>query len=270
MIGFDSQRVELAEGEAAEIRIAFEVGPYSAPEGPVYLVEGAVANLRNGFDLPVAVEGVTADGEDLLIADGVRIRAPAGALLLRENTWLAMYAPLDGIAEGVETLKLRLSAPEFSRPGEAPEVQFTNREAEVVIRDGGADPGRAVEIHAGEPQPVDKFNDAYTHAYTYAYATEVVVVSDGAESVGLDVMTEDAAMERWQTQVSGSRVEHRIRLAWEPRHLPRDLRTCELRLRPVTEWGAGPTLVCSPLACRIYGPGEIVPPPIAIENCPYP
>ena len=258
MIGFDSQRVELAEGKAAEIRIAFEVGPYSAPEGPVYLVEGAVANLRNGFDLPVAVEGVTADGEDLLIADGVRIRAPAGALLLRENTWLAMYAPLDGIAEGVETLKLRLSAPEFSRPGEAPEVQFTNTEAEVVIRDGGADPGRAVEIHAGEPQPVNEFN--------YAYATEVVVVSDGAESVGLDVMTKDAAMERWQTQVSGSRVEHRIRLAWNPRHN----RTCELRLRPVTEWGGRPTLVCSPLACRIYGPGEFVPPPIAIENCPYP
>ena len=247
VVGFAEPRVEIVEGEDAAILVAFEV-PADSPHA---------GGLFYGLSLPVMVEGVTADGEDLQIGDGVWIRAPRG-VPLRESTWLAMYAPLDGVAEGAETLKLRLSDPVFSGLGEPPAVEFGIREAEVVIRDRSSSSSGAcsdVEIQAGTPQPV-VLDEAE------AYTTDVVVVTDTSQSAGLDEVPWGAAIVRWRLEISGSRVEHRFRVAWRS--------TCELRLRPCAAGEAGPTLVCSPRACSIYGPGEPVPPPEGLENCHLP
>ena len=248
VIGFEESRVELVEGEGAALLIRLELTSYPVAREPLS------THLEEGFDVPVILEAVTADGQDLQVPDGIRFRAPGG-VPLRKTAWLALRAPPDGIAEGVETLKLRLGAPRFKLQAEpTPAVRFENAEAEVVIRDGSDSCGD-VEIRALRLQRVTSPEERRG-----LHEVEILVEADVSSGWDIDVaaiLQSGVTIGDWRTAISGSRVSHRIRFDWSPSSRQPD----ELRFAPCAADGGGPVLVCTIHACRLYAPGEPVPPP---------
>ena len=177
-------------------------------------------------------------------------------------TWLALRALADGVVEGPETLRLRLevsSSPIMDPEGwgsyDPPAVEVTNGELEVVIHDAdGAGACSDVEVRGIALGPLEVSDDGCRGLR----GTEVVIETDRSRPLSLDRLTEGpAAIEDWQTRPFGSRVEHRLRMAW----LPEERAGCQLRLQPCAVGDRGPVLVCSPEWCVTYAPGEPVPAP---------
>ena len=259
-LGFVEDRIEITEGEGAAVEIAFE---------PFYTrVRDPNARGPEGFPglyVAAEVEPGTAAAEDLLVR-GVQI-GDYGRFPQAGTTWLAIRALPNGVAEGSESLTLRLR-PQRSEHDYPPAIEMTNAELEVVIRDRevsgicgnihivGAKPRNVTVLRHLEDGPPCRFEDVFE--------TEVAVESDREEGLQLDRIHPLGRIDGWRVEAAGPRLRHHLVVQWEV-GLDRD--TWEMRLEPCPLTGSGPTLVCTVDTCETYGAGSQVPAPRRPTGC---
>ena len=249
-LGFARDRIEIVEGEEVAVDIEFEA---------YYRVPPDISLWKDlwALDVRAALEAGSASAEDLVVG-GVRI-GYSDRILEAGTTWLAMRAPADGVAEGPETLRLRLEPAPNWHLGEYlyPQViEVTNAELEVVIRDA-EDPDVCpdIRITATAPRRVRGTYRGLICPFNWSFETEVTVESERGTALQLDRLASEGWIQEWRVKPLGSRIRHELLVQWKVL----EERSWEVRVAPCP--GRGPTLVCSWKSCRTYAPGSLVPGP---------
>lgn len=223
------------------------------------------AQILYAMDVRARVEPGSATEDDLLV-DAV----PVGdwtSLLGTGTTWLAVQALADGIAEGSETLVLRL-APEprpnvYARFHYPPAVELRNAELEVVIHD--REPAAVcatAQITATPPRNLTLPLHLRRRCSLWgAIETEVTLEVDRGQDLQWDRIVPYGRVHGWRIEPMGSRIRHELVVQWWTEE------SWEMRLQPCPESGRGPTLVCTVDRCETYPAGAAIPPPRIPAGC---
>ena len=258
-MGFVQDRIEITEGEGAAVGIEFEPH-YETSPAPSENVGGADAWIA---EFRAVMEPGTASKGDLVVG-GVSI-GDSSQVLEAGTTWLAMRAPADGVAEGPETLRLRLEFLErWDRfhPYYPETIEVAAKELEVVIHDGdGAEVCSDILIVGAKPRRLT--NVEKRCGLDVVYETHVTVESAAGRPLQLDRIDPKrrGRIHGWRVARLGSRVRHEFVMQWtivEP---------WELRVEVCPRTGGGPTLVCTAEACETHAAGSEVPPPRRPAGC---